>query len=529
MSKTRIFSALFFTSYVLSAQPVLDSLKHELAHHTQHDSVRVALLISIAQNAWGADPPLIKQCGEEALSISRKLGYTKGVADSYREIARFFWSQTDYHKTIDFALLAMKEYEKCNNQQGIAYCYGTIGLSYAQANNYDKSVESHNRALKLNREIGYAWGIARDLNNLGYTYELQGRNKEALAYYDSALKSRMESGKRQDIMMPLNNVGGMHMTLGNFQLAEQYFLQSLAIAREMNNKNMIALVNQNLGRIGMNTKRYDDAHRYLAQALMIGKEIGDKKRLEGVYESLRDLELLQENYEAAFRYQQSFQEIRDTLYSQERTEQLARLETRFERERNEQTIKLLEQDRRIQSILKNVLLAGFLLALFILFTMYFLLRYRERKNRELFSLRIDFLTTQNRELSMKYKTTGITTDQGCIDIETQNQRILKKALEVVEAHISDPMFGVEKMAEEMYMSRASLHRKLKAASGFSPSDFIRNVRLKRAATLLSNQADSVSQIGFSVGFDDHSYFSKSFKKQFGVTPSEYSTHMEIIH
>jgi AraC-like DNA-binding protein len=92
----------------------------------------------------------------------------------------------------------------------------------------------------------------------------------------------------------------------------------------------------------------------------------------------------------------------------------------------------------------------------------------------------------------------------------------------VEKNISDPFFGVEKMAEDIAMSRTNLHRKLKAVTGFSPSDFIRNVRLKRAANLLRNNADSVAQIGFSVGFEDQSYFSKSFKKQFGIPPSEYS-------
>ena len=89
--------------------------------------------------------------------------------------------------------------------------------------------------------------------------------------------------------------------------------------------------------------------------------------------------------------------------------------------------------------------------------------------------------------------------------------------------LANPLFGVEKMAEEIGMSRASLHRKLKLISNISPSDFIRSVRLKRAATLLRKKADSITQVGFMVGFDDQSNFSKAFKKQFGVSPSEYSS------
>ena len=85
------------------------------------------------------------------------------------------------------------------------------------------------------------------------------------------------------------------------------------------------------------------------------------------------------------------------------------------------------------------------------------------------------------------------------------------------------------LAIEMGMSRTNLHRKLKAITGFPPSELIRNIRLRKAAQLLLNQADSIAQISFSVGFEDHSYFSKSFKRQFGVTPSEYFQSMRQMN
>jgi AraC-like DNA-binding protein len=107
-------------------------------------------------------------------------------------------------------------------------------------------------------------------------------------------------------------------------------------------------------------------------------------------------------------------------------------------------------------------------------------------------------------------------------IESQDQRLLKKAIGVVEDNMSDPSFNVEKMAREMGMSRANMHRKIKAVTGFSPSELIRTIRLRKAAPMILNQVNSVSQISIAVGFEDHSYFSKSFKKQFGVPPSEYA-------
>jgi len=73
-------------------------------------------------------------------------------------------------------------------------------------------------------------------------------------------------------------------------------------------------------------------------------------------------------------------------------------------------------------------------------------------------------------------------------------------------------FGVELMAKQLGMSRTNMHRKIKALPDFHPVNLIRNIRLRRAAHLLKNQTDSIAQIKFfQSGFEDHSYFSKSFK------------------
>jgi AraC-like DNA-binding protein len=91
----------------------------------------------------------------------------------------------------------------------------------------------------------------------------------------------------------------------------------------------------------------------------------------------------------------------------------------------------------------------------------------------------------------------------------------------VEANIADSQMSVEKMADQMNMSRTSLHRKIKSITGFPPSELIRSIRLRKAARLIANRADSPTQVAHAVGFEDYSHFSKVFKKHFGVSPSEY--------
>jgi AraC-like DNA-binding protein len=516
---TAILLYCLFTPGAHGQLSTVDSLQQVLAIYIYQDTARVNVLTTLAQNAWGSNPQLTRQCAEEALTLSGKLNYPKGVADAYRELSRYYWSQTDYHRAIEYALVTIEKYDSLRNYEGVSWCLGTIGICYAQANHYERSVDYQKKALDLNKQIHNKPGIARDLNNLGYVAELQKDFNQALLYYQQALDMRKEIGVEADVVMPLSNVGSAYLALGDYTLARFFFENALTLAVKVGNKNLQALSYQNLAEIKSKTGDYHEARPYLQQALELAAAIGDKKRKECAYEILRDIEKADGNFEAAFQYQLLLQNLRDTLYSQQRIRQLTQLESRLEGERKEQAIHLLEHDKQTQVRWNKVLMMIlFILASsFIIF--YGIQRYRLNKNHEILSLTIDRLKEQQKKLADQYTEAiiGETARQ-----ESQDQRILRQAIEVVDEYISDPTFGVEKMANVMGMSRTNLHRKLKLISGIAPGDFIRSIRLKRAAHLLKHQTDSVSQVGFTVGFEDQSYFSKCFKKQFGMSPSEYS-------
>jgi AraC-like DNA-binding protein len=98
---------------------------------------------------------------------------------------------------------------------------------------------------------------------------------------------------------------------------------------------------------------------------------------------------------------------------------------------------------------------------------------------------------------------------------------INKVIKIIEQHLSNTNLTTDLLARELNISRANLHRKIKMASGMPSAEWIRMVRLDRAAQLLGTKEQSVAQIAYMVGFDDSSYFSKCFRKQYGVTPSEY--------
>ena len=90
------------------------------------------------------------------------------------------------------------------------------------------------------------------------------------------------------------------------------------------------------------------------------------------------------------------------------------------------------------------------------------------------------------------------------------------------------MFSIDELSREVGYSNMHFYRKIKALAGQPPSQFVRTIRLKRAAELLAKNSDNVSQIAYSVGFSSLSYFNKCFKEQFGVTPGKFLDEKRIL-
>jgi AraC-like DNA-binding protein len=99
---------------------------------------------------------------------------------------------------------------------------------------------------------------------------------------------------------------------------------------------------------------------------------------------------------------------------------------------------------------------------------------------------------------------------------------LENLNDIIVENISNTQLDVEMIAEQMNMSRPTLYRKIKAISDLTPNDLIRICRLKKAAEFIIQGKLSLSEISEKVGFSSQSYFSRSFSKQFEISPSEYA-------
>lgn len=108
-----------------------------------------------------------------------------------------------------------------------------------------------------------------------------------------------------------------------------------------------------------------------------------------------------------------------------------------------------------------------------------------------------------------------------IELKGNDAALMEKIMKAVNDRLDDSDFNVETLAEDVGLSRAQLHRRMKDLTGVSVGEFIRNLRLQQAARLLKSDDISISQVTYAIGFSTPAHFTVAFKKYFGITPSEY--------
>ena len=141
-------------------------------------------------------------------------------------------------------------------------------------------------------------------------------------------------------------------------------------------------------------------------------------------------------------------------------------------------------------------------------------------NPEELKLRVRNLIKIREQLRQKFTSEMVLKPAEVVVPSTQVQ-FMEKIKSIIENNLEYERFGVDRLSAEMGMSRSQLHRKLKAITNQSTTEFIRNFRLQRAAQLILQDAGSMAEIAYKVGFNSQAYFNKSFQELFGCSPSEY--------
>ncbi|MCY1722302.1 tetratricopeptide repeat protein [Prolixibacteraceae bacterium Z1-6] len=402
-----------------------DSLKM-LFQSAVDDSTRVELLNAISYTIFASKPAEAIDYGNQALELSEKIEYKKGIAYAFKNIGLGHYMLGDFLEVLSYWEQSLNVFEDLEDKLGVANILNNLGAIYFNQGDDAKAIDLYLRSLRVSEQIGDTLRIATALINIGGVYynKLSTHNK-ALEYYRQAIPLSETLGDKgaigtasinigeiylerdQDstalvyfeksylawkgtgrVPYSMTRIGDVYSKRGEYQSALNFYNEAIDIAKKYDAK--LELIRPLLGiaqtyTLTGNYKMALDAYK---EARITAAEIGSNYQLKDAYLGMASTFAKMADYKNAFKYQTLFSDIKDTLFNTETDDKIKGLQFSYEMDKKQNEINLLTKDRELQEMafqkqraVKNSFLAGLVLILIIAFILFKNYRDKVKVNR----------------------------------------------------------------------------------------------------------------------------------------------------
>ena len=368
---------------------VIDSLEQAL-QITQEDTAKIEILNSLSWQYRNTDFDKALLYAKEALSLSENLNIKLWISTSMNNMGHIYTFRGDYKNGLKYYLSSLKLREEINDKRGVAKSLNNIGTVQFYQGNPEGAIEYFLKALKILQELNDPLGVAGCSNNIGGILRMQKKLDKALGYFMKALKIAEEIDDKKSRGAALNNIAAIYYDQDNFEKAVEYLFRSLKIKEEAGDKRGIILSMSSLGTAYRQMGNIQKALEYHKRSLFIAKEIGSKPLLITCYENLAGDYEKQNNYKKAFDYYKIYSGIKDTIFNEESSKQIAEMQTKYESEKKQkqieiQNLKLNKQELELtrNRILQYTLAGGVLMLILLSYFVYSRYRLKQKANEQL--------------------------------------------------------------------------------------------------------------------------------------------------
>jgi len=386
MKKSLTLLLLTFTLAAAGQQKKLDSLYQALKHHLQEDTARVKIILAVGDiELNGNHPDTLLILMGEALRISKEKEFYEGIGRCYSWWAWYAYEKGDVEKLLEYSLKSVDVFEHHKNDRYLGRAYLNLGSGYKQTGDSSKEVEYKKKALAIFLQGGDKLELESVYYNLANYYMDHKNNKTAMIYLHKCLTIDKEPGHQQlDLVYDYTSMGTIYTNSKKYDSAIYYYNLALAIAKKYQSAiQQVAIAYEGLmecyGFLGNNNK----AAVYADSSLVAARKTNSKTLFREFYLALSKFERARENYKAALSYSDLYIAYRDSAITENKAKQFTELETKYQSEKKEQAIKLLEQENKLESLTRNWLLSGFGAVLVMGGVVFYFQRQRSRRNQEL--------------------------------------------------------------------------------------------------------------------------------------------------
>ncbi len=266
--------------------------------------------------------------------------YSMGVLEVYTG---------DYAQANEKFFKTLKIYEFLDDKKLMSNCFAAIGNVYGRQGNNNKELEFHLKSLKLRAEMKDNYGISASYINIGNAYGRRQQFDTALSYYFKGLKIAEEMKNQKWILNSLGNIGSVYALQGKHKEALKYLSKGLFMAENIGDKKSLCTFLNTIGQCYFNLKDYSNAKAYYERSLSIGIQTGNKEEIKTSYLNLAELANKSGDYKSAYDYHISYTNVKDSILNQENSAQINDMQAKYDSEKQEQQIALLNKDKEIQT------------------------------------------------------------------------------------------------------------------------------------------------------------------------------------
>ena len=460
----------------------------------------------------------------------------KAVADSLIEHSYALFDSCQFQEAILVGQEALKAYQAIDDSASQSDCYSHMTFCHQRLGDVESGIEQTLKGLHLDSLRNDRARMGSDYNNLAALYITAQNPKQALPFILKAIEMEESLEVPEKLSIRYGMACEIYTKLDSTAKALQYIQRAYALDSAAKDTVKMARRLSQQGDALTAAKQYEKAESSYKQANLLLEAKHSLASLCINHKQLGNLYLKMNrtadarshlaksadiNDHQALAYLRESYDLSDSVYSEKTSQMMGSQAARFETLQKEQTIREQQYKLERQTIwmLLGLLLATFFLILAII--LIYILRARSKSYqssvrllRKQYDESISQLLHKNMDAASEEVTEGhVMDDETDILLTRLNQIILSK--------LSDTSLNSEMLAEEMYMSKRNLNRRVKEITNIDTASYIREFRIQAARRMLSETSLPIAEICMNCGFDSPSYFSRAFKSATDMSPSAY--------
>lgn len=387
-----VFLLLFLVLRLAAQNAVQDSIQKQV-EAAGTDSARAFWLGQLCFSYRNTDPDKGLEYGFQAIKMAESLQDKSTLADVYNAVSVMYRRKGEYSEALKYTFRALEIREQKKDSAGMGISYGNIGNLYNNLKQYKEAIGFFTKGVNIFLKQGNKESAAAVYNNIGVSYEKSGALDKALQSYMKSVELLLELKDSLGMAARFNNIGVVYEKQGKPEKALSYQMQALRLQEQGADQMGASISCSNIGNLYAIMKNYEEAIRYFWKSIHLSEEIDDLEGLQYSYMGLSEVYKSRGDYAEALKYYKLQAMFSDSLFNQGNQQQIAELQTRYETQKKEQAIVLLQRDKQLQEakIARSqtqvyLAIAALLLATVLLLSISRMYRQKQRANERLLQL-----------------------------------------------------------------------------------------------------------------------------------------------